>query len=101
MDRGRGTGGMRDYVDPWAHNMNGGNNNQMGGGNFGGMGNGNMSTLNSLNGIGGLGNNSGPGNQNSGAFGVNNMDMDGKTSTQVTIPKDVRSLRIFSFFFFN
>jgi len=56
---------MRDYVDPWAHN----GNNQIGGLNSFGLGNGNNS-----------GNNSG--------FG-NSMDMDGKSSTQVTIPKDV------------
>lgn len=78
---------MRDYVDPWAHN--GANNSgQMGGpmgGNFG-MGNGGLNSIGGLNSLGSLGNNSN--NQNNGGFG-NNMDMDGKTSTQVTIPKDV------------
>ena len=59
---------MRDYVDTWAHNMNG--NNQMGGMNN--FGNGNMGST--------TGNNSN--------FGTN-VDMDGKSSTQVTIPKDV------------
>lgn len=82
-----GNGGMRDYVDPWAHNgNNNGSSPLMGGGplnNFG-MGNGNGNSMGSLN----LGN-SGPNNQNnSGGFGGSNMDMD-KTSTQVTIPKDV------------
>ena len=61
---------MRDYVDPWAHNMNMNGNNQIGG--INNFGNGN------------LGSNSG----NNSGFG-NNVDMDGKSSTQVTIPKDV------------
>lgn len=64
---------MRDYVDPWAHNMNG--NNQMGGMNN--FGNGNLGSTS--------GNNSG--------FG-NTVDMDGKSSTQVTIPKDVSLILI-------
>lgn len=89
MDRRSGNGnGMRDYVDPWAHNGNNGNSPMMGGGNgpltsFGSMGNGNngMGNMN-------LGNNSGPNNQNNGGGFGNNMDID-KTSTQVTIPKDV------------
>jgi hypothetical protein len=49
-------------------------------------------------GIGSLMGNSG--NQNGNMFGGNgnaNMDIDGKTSTQVTIPKDVRNI---AFFFF-
>lgn len=91
MDRrgGNGNGGMRDYVDPWAHNGNNGSSPMMGGNgpltNFGAMGNGNngMGNMN-------LGNNSGPNNQNNGGGGGfgNSMDID-KTSTQVTIPKDV------------
>lgn len=96
MDRrgGNGNGGMRDYVDPWAHNGNNGNSPMMGGGNgnggplsnFAGMGNGN----NGIGSLGSLGNNAGPNNQNNGGGGGfgNNMDID-KTSTQVTIPKDV------------
>lgn len=96
MDRrgGNGNGGMRDYVDPWAHNGNNGNSPMMGGGggnggplsNFGGMGNGN----NGIGSLGSLGSNVGPNNQNNGGGGGfgNNMDAD-KTSTQVTIPKDV------------
>ena len=108
MDRrgNTGNGGMRDYVDPWAHNGNNGNSPMMGGNgpltNFGGMGNGNngMGNMN-------LGNNSGPNNQNNGGGFGNNMDTE-KTSTQVTIPKDVRKseidqvmkkLIIFCFFF--
>ncbi|XP_070507261.1 heterogeneous nuclear ribonucleoprotein K-like isoform X2 [Chironomus tepperi] len=67
-NRGNGNNTMRDYVDPWAVNMNG--NNQMGGMNN--FGNGNMGSTS--------GNNSN--------FG-NNVDMDGKSSTQVTIPKDL------------
>jgi hypothetical protein len=63
---------MRDYVDPWAHNLNGG----------GGGGSSQMSASGSF----GMGN-----NQNSGSNFGNNMDVDGKQSTQVTIPKDVRS----------
>ncbi|KAG5676807.1 hypothetical protein PVAND_006615 [Polypedilum vanderplanki] len=68
---GGNRGNIRDYVDPWAHNMNG-NNNQMSGSTFGNLN---------------MGNNSGnPNNGNS--FG-NNMEIDGKQSTQVTIPKDL------------
>jgi heterogeneous nuclear ribonucleoprotein K len=98
MDRGGRGGPMnRDYVDPWAHNMNG--NNQMGGGpmgggmgNFGGMGNGMGG--NNMGGNLGMGNNMGGGNSNngngnSGGGNFGNLDMDGKTSTQVTIPKDL------------
>lgn len=74
---------MRDYVDPWAHNMNG-NSNQMGVGQMstlGGNGNFNLGNGNMNN----MGNNAG--NQNSGGnFG---NEMDNKQSTQVTIPKDV------------
>lgn len=73
---GGGTGAVglirdvRDYVDPWAHNLNGGSN-QLGGSNFG------------------MGNGSNPGNQNNGSNFANNLDIDGKQSTQVTIPKDL------------
>lgn len=86
---GNGNGGMRDYVDPWAHNGNNGSSPLMGGGplNSFGMGNGNGNGMASLGNLG----NTGPNNQNNGGgFGGNNggMDMD-KTSTQVTIPKDV------------
>lgn len=92
MDRrgsGNGNGGMRDYVDPWAHNGNNGSSPLMGGGpiNSFGMNNGNNNSMGSLNNLG----NTGPNNQNNGGgFGGSNMDMD-KTSTQVTIPKDVSS----------
>lgn len=77
---------MRDYVDPWAHNGNNGNSPMMGGAlsNFGMGNNGNNNGLGNLN----LGNNAGPNNGNNGGGFGNNMDMD-KTSTQVTIPKDV------------
>lgn len=73
---------MRDYVDPWAHN---GSNNQMVGNAF--AGNGNMSSLGMTSLM------SSPTNQNGNMFSGNNnnnMEMDGKTTTQVTIPKDVR-----------
>jgi hypothetical protein len=55
------------------------------------------STNNTM-GIGSLMGNSG--NQNGNMFGGNgngNMDIDGKTSTQVTIPKDVREI-VFALF---
>lgn len=73
-DRGR----RFDYVDPWAHNGGGSNGNASS--SF--VGNGSMPSLTSLMG------------QNGGGFGNNNnnlqqQDMDGKSSTQVTIPKDV------------
>ncbi|CRK96421.1 CLUMA_CG009837, isoform A [Clunio marinus] len=95
MDRrgGGGNVGMRDYVDPWAHNGNNGNSPMMGGGGGGGgvlnnftLGNGSNNGMNSMN----MGNTSGPNNGNNGGGfgGGNNMDMD-KTSTQVTIPKDL------------
>ncbi|XP_055531933.1 heterogeneous nuclear ribonucleoprotein K homolog [Wyeomyia smithii] len=89
-----GGGGMRDreFINPWAQNVNG---NQMGGGNFGG-GNGlGMGSLGGMNlgggggNLGGLGNMSSLANGNMGGFGGNNGNMDNKTSTQVTIPKDL------------
>jgi hypothetical protein len=49
-----------------------------------GMGNGNMNSM------GNLSNNSGSGNQN-GGYGI---ELDGKSSTQVTIPKDVSRTKI-------
>lgn len=90
MDRSNrqstGAGGMRDYVDPWAHNMNGGNSGPMAN-SFGApplnnftLGNGSMGQMGNMN--------SNANNQNNGN-GVFTGDMDGKTSTQVTIPKDV------------
>lgn len=102
MDRrggGAGNGGMRDYVDPWAHNGNSGSSPLMGTGGNGGplsnftLGNNVMGNMN----MGGN-NNGGPnsnngGGSNGGGFANNNMDMD-KTSTQVTIPKDVSYLTI-------
>lgn len=99
MDRrgagnGGGNGGMRDYVDPWAHNGNNGNSPMMGGSgplnNFG-LGNGSNNSLGNLS-LGsntGGGGGGGPNNGNNGGGFGNDMD---KTSTQVTIPKDV-SLR--------
>lgn len=93
---------MRDFVDPWAHNNNNGGSPMMGGNNggslasFGSMGsmgnNGNNNSMTSLS----LGNNTGPNNGNNGGGGGfgSNMDMD-KTSTQVTIPKDVSRLLFF------
>lgn len=85
-----GGGGMRDYVDPWAHNGNNGSSPMMGGSgplnNFA-LGNGNnnvMGTMTSL-----AGSNVGPNNGNNGGGFGNSMDNMDKTSTQVTIPKDV------------
>lgn len=88
-----GGSGMREreFINPWAQNVNG---NQMGGnfagGNGLGMGamgamnpgslGGNMGNMNSVNNMG---------NGNMGTFGGNNGNMDNKTSTQVTIPKDL------------
>lgn len=89
MDRrGGGNGGMRDYVDPWAHNGSSGNSPMMGGSgplnNFS-LGNGNGNGMSNMS----LNSNAGPNNgNNGGGFGGSNMDID-KTSTQVTIPKDV------------
>lgn len=100
MDRGgRGGGGgggngagMRDYVDPWAHNGNGNGSSPMMGGsgplnNFS-LGNGNTNGLNSINMGNSAPNNNGNNGGGGGFGGSNAMDMD-KTSTQVTIPKDV------------
>lgn len=91
MDRrgGGGNGGMRDYVDPWAHNGSSGNSPMMGGSgplnNFS-LGNGNNNGMGNMS----LVNNAAPNNgNNGGGFGGSNMEID-KTSTQVTIPKDVR-----------
>ena len=85
---------MRDYVDPWAHN---GSNSQMVGNAFGGN-NGNMA------GLGMTSLMSSPTNQNGNMFAGNNnnnnnMEMDGKTTTQVTIPKDVRKVLILEHLF--
>lgn len=87
--RGNSNGGMRDYVDPWAHS--GGNGAPMMGSGAGplnsfGMGN-------NANGNGSLGGNMNLGNANQNNNGggqgfASNLDID-KTSTQVTIPKDV------------
>jgi hypothetical protein len=84
MDRrggAAGNGGMRDYVDPWAHNGNNGNSPMMGsGGPLNSFGSSNMSIASLAN--------AGPNGQNNGGNFGSNMDVD-KTSTQVTIPKDV------------
>ncbi|XP_058457524.1 heterogeneous nuclear ribonucleoprotein K-like isoform X2 [Malaya genurostris] len=98
-DRGGNRGGGmtdREFINPWAPNVN---DNQMGGGNFGGGGgsrNGlGLSNLGGMNfggsggnitSLGSLGNLS---NGNMGGFGGNNGNMDNKSSTQVTIPKDL------------
>lgn len=67
----------RDFVSPWDNNGPSGGGFGGGGGNFG----------NSNNGFGGnSGFGGGPGGGNN-DFG--NLDNEGKTSTQVTIPKDV------------
>lgn len=73
----------RDYINPWANPINGNNM----GGSFGGGNSLALSNLGSLN-LGGAGGNLGNGSL--GSFGGgNNGAMDNKTSTQVTIPKDV------------
>lgn len=80
-----GGGGMRDrdYINPWANPINGNNM----GGSFGGGNALALGSLGSLN-LGGAGGNLGNGNlANFG--GGNNGAMDNKTSTQVTIPKDL------------
>jgi heterogeneous nuclear ribonucleoprotein K len=82
-DRGR----RFDFVDPWAHN--GGKNGNIT--SFGG--NGNMPSLTSL-----MGQNGGFNNNNN---NLQQQDMDGKSSTQVTIPKDVRFLSNKSFSTFS
>lgn len=65
--------GTRDFIDPWAHN--GSNSNNQIGSNFGG------SFADSSNFM----SNNANGNGSS-------VEMENKSSTQVTIPKDVRSL---------
>lgn len=95
-DRGndRSRTGMRDreFINPWAPNVNG---NQMGGGNFGGGNNLGLGSLGAMN-LGGSGGNlpnlgsmGNMGNGSISSFGNNNASMDNKTSTQVTIPKDL------------
>lgn len=77
----------REFINPWAPNVNG---NQMGGGNFtggNGLGMGAMGTMGATGNMPTM-NNMGNGNM-TGAFGGNNGNMDNKTSTQVTIPKDL------------
>ncbi|XP_055611053.1 heterogeneous nuclear ribonucleoprotein K homolog [Uranotaenia lowii] len=94
-DRGsdRERGGVmreREFINPWAsNNVNG---NPMAGGNFGG-GNGlGMANLGAM-GLGGsgssMGNMNNLGNGNMANFAGNTGNMDNKTSTQVTIPKDL------------
>ncbi|XP_049544367.1 heterogeneous nuclear ribonucleoprotein K isoform X2 [Anopheles darlingi] len=79
---GAGAGaGMRDrdYINPWANPINGNN--------FGGSSGLGLGSLGSLN-LGGAAGNLGNGSL--GSFGGgNNGAMDNKTSTQVTIPKDL------------
>lgn len=76
-DRRGGGSGMREreFINPWAPNVTGG---QLGGGNFGGNGMG-MGGMNLGGAVGNMG------NMNNG----NNGNIDNKTSTQVTIPKDL------------
>lgn len=100
---GGGGGGMRDreFINPWAPNVNG---QQMGGNAFGGgggLGMGGMGTLNlggsggsmgnmpNMGSMGNMGNMSNLGNGSMGSFGGQAPTMDNKTSTQVTIPKDL------------
>ncbi|XP_035790271.1 heterogeneous nuclear ribonucleoprotein K-like isoform X2 [Anopheles albimanus] len=69
----------RDYINPWANPINGNN--------FGGSSGLGLGSLGSLN-LGGAAGNLGNGSL--GSFGGgNNGAMDNKTSTQVTIPKDL------------
>lgn len=87
MGGGGGGGGM---FGGGSNNNNFGGNNNMGGGNMGGgnLGGGNMGGSGGGN-MGG-GGSLGGGNLGGGNSGGNNsLDMDGKTSTQVTIPKDM------------
>lgn len=95
----------REFINPWAQNVNG---NQMGGNAFGGgaglgMGGmgamnqgglgGNMGSMPNMGNMGNMGNLGNMGNGNMGNFGAQNTSMDNKTSTQVTIPKDVSKNR--------
>lgn len=87
-----GGSGMREreFINPWAPNVNG---NQMGGGNFAGgngLGMGAMGAMGAAGNMPAMNNMNNMGNGNMpGAFGGNNGNMDNKTSTQVTIPKDL------------
>lgn len=81
VDRGNRIGSnnnnyMRDYVEPWAHNNQMGGNNTFSS-NSGGM---NMPSL-----MGSL-----TGQNGNSVNGGNKMENDGKQTTQVTIPKEVR-----------
>lgn len=80
----------REFINPWAPNVNG---NQMGSGNFAGgngLGMGAMNSMGAAGNIPAMNNMNSMGNGNMpGAFGGNNANMDNKTSTQVTIPKDL------------
>lgn len=64
--------GTRDFIDPWAHN--GSNSNNQIGSNFGGSFNDSNSFMSNNNGANGNG---------------STTEMENKSSTQVTIPKDV------------
>ncbi|KAL9699043.1 hypothetical protein quinque_002484 [Culex quinquefasciatus] len=87
-----GGSGMREreFINPWAPNVNGG---QMGGGNFAGgngLGMGAMGAMGAAGNIPAMNSMSNMGNGNMAApFGGGNGNMDNKTSTQVTIPKDL------------
>lgn len=97
-DRNRGGMREREFINPWAPNVNG---NQMGGNSFGGgagLGMGSLGAMNlggsggnmgSMPNMGNMGNMGNLGNGSMGSFGGNNTTMDNKTSTQVTIPKDL------------
>lgn len=77
-----------DFIDPWAHN---GENNE---GNSSNSGNENVLRLTSL-----------MGPNRFGGYNINNnikSNMEGKSSTQVTIPKDVRTkIKVFFHRFYN
>lgn len=87
-----GGSGMREreFINPWAQNVNGG---QMGAGNYAGgngLGMGAMGAMGAAGNMPAMNNMSNMGNGNmAGTFGGNNGNMDNKTSTQVTIPKDL------------
>lgn len=97
-DRNRGGMREREFINPWAPNVNG---QQMGGNAFGGgggLGMGGMGALNlggsggnmgTMPNIGNMGNMGSMGNGSMGSFGGQAPTMDNRTSTQVTIPKDL------------
>lgn len=100
-DRNRGGMREREFINPWAPNVNG---QQMGGNAFGGGGGlgmggmgamnlggsgGNMGNMPNMGNMGNMGNIGNMGNGSMGSFGGQAPTMDNRTSTQVTIPKDL------------